>query len=280
MIPVTRPELSQALAHLQIHAEGPIFLQSNLRNFGLAGHAPYSVHLRRTQDWCGYLGLTVSGMLLPQMRDAGNRDWRDMRRDLAGVPLTGIVGEAGQVERLQELLGISYIGALTDHREPCFRLDLADLVMPDMDGLTMRPLQDGDRGFLHGWKADYLVETLGHHPDSAAKTAPKVIDRMLCDDSHMLLLQGGRPVSMAGVNASVPGEVQIGGVYTPPRFRGQGFARAAVAQLLRGKRGEGFTRAFLFAASDRAAYAYKAIGFRPDGWMKLVLYLQSVKITE
>ena len=70
---------------------------------------------------------------------------------------------------------------------------------------------------------------------------------------------------MTGFNAELPTIVQIGGVYTPPPLRGQGFARHAVALHLDEARRRGVGRATLFSASESAARAYSAIGFEPIG---------------
>nr|WP_302478065.1 GNAT family N-acetyltransferase [Ruegeria atlantica] len=91
-------------------------------------------------------------------------------------------------------------------------------------------------------------------------------------DSHRALLMDGQPVAMTGFNARLPEVVQIGGVYTPPGLRGSGYARLAVALHLQEAHRNGAARAVLFAASDAAARAYIAIGFRPAGHYSLILF--------
>jgi predicted GNAT family acetyltransferase len=91
-------------------------------------------------------------------------------------------------------------------------------------------------------------------------------------DSHRLLYEGDRPVSRTGINAQVGDVVQIGGVYTPPQLRGQGYARRAVAYHLDELRQKGVKEAVLFAASDKAAQAYRAIGCKPAGRFAVVVY--------
>ena len=82
----------------------------------------------------------------------------------------------------------------------------------------------------------------------------------------------GKPVAMTGFNARLPEVVQIGGVYTPPELRGNGYAKLAVALHLIEARTAGATRAVLFAASESAARAYIAIGFQPAGQFSLLLF--------
>src|SRR5438552_10624203 len=74
-------------------------------------------------------------------------------------------------------------------------------------------------------------------------------------------------------NAMLPDIVQIGGVWTPPEFRGRGYARAVVAGSLLAARKQGVARAVLFAdpANERARRAYQFLGFRIVGDYGLVL---------
>ena len=80
-----------------------------------------------------------------------------------------------------------------------------------------------------------------------------------------------RVYAMFGFNARLPQIVQVGGVYTPPALRGQGHARRAIGQQLAQARAAGVQRAVLFAASDRAASTYRALGFEQIGLWTLLL---------
>ena len=123
-----------------------------------------------------------------------------------------------------------------------------------------------------GWRQAYLMEIMGEDKAEAARKAARDIDDYLARGSHRVLLRDGIPVAMTGFNAVLPEIVQIGGVYTPPDLRGHGHARLAVALHLAQARAAGVGRAVLFAASDAAARAYAAIGFRASGPVTLVLF--------
>ena len=88
-----------------------------------------------------------------------------------------------------------------------------------------------------------------------------------------LLLAGAAPVSYSVFNAMLPDIVQIGGVWTPPEFRGRGYARSVVAGSLLAARKQGVERAVLFAdpANEAARRAYLFLGFRIVGDYGLVL---------
>jgi predicted GNAT family acetyltransferase len=69
------------------------------------------------------------------------------------------------------------------------------------------------------------------------------------------------PIAMAEDRACV------GGVWTPPELRGQGFARAVVAGQLMILAREGVRRGVLFTGEDNitAQRAYRALGFAELG---------------
>lgn len=88
-----------------------------------------------------------------------------------------------------------------------------------------------------------------------------------------LLKHEGRCVATSGFNASVAEAVQIGGVYTLPTLRGQGYARAIVAYSLLAARARGIPTAFLFTGKDHvpAQRAYASIGFERIGDYRISL---------
>lgn len=281
MIAVTADQVPRALIALRDRAEGPIFLQSNLHNYGLATDSQdrRALHLWRNADWTAFAGLTAGGVLMPQMRDASPDDWRDLRQVLAGCQISGLNGTMTQISRALDVLSLTEAPTNLDREEPCFNLSLADMTMPDVTGFVCKPLQDADRALLHDWRIAYRVEIMGDSVNTAAEDAGREIDEWFRDNSHRLLWQGAQPVALAGINARLPSLVQIGGVYTPPPLRGRGLARRAVAMLLAELRQtQDMTRAYLFAASERAARAYTAIGFKPAGQMRLVIFSSPVRV--
>lgn len=269
MIPVTASDLPAAITALDRVAEGPVFLQSNLARYGLAADVPRSVHLWANAERTAFVGLTVAGILMPQMREAGPDDWAALPQILAGHQVLGINGASAQVAACLSRLDLP--APRLDRTEPCFGLTLSDLRMSAQEGLALRPVADGDMDLLTGWRAAYRVETSGESPAEARAAARAELPLWLAEDGLRLLWRGGRPVAMTGLNARAGGCVQVGGVYTPPALRGQGLARMAVALHLAELRAQGAGRAFLFAASDAAERAYRAIGFQPAGHMRMVV---------
>ena len=81
---------------------------------------------------------------------------------------------------------------------------------------------------------------------------------MWCDSAP------GRMVSMAIWTGLTPHGVRIGMVYTPPQFRGRGYASNCVAALTRRLLDSGRSFCFLFTdlANPTSNKIYQAIGYR------------------
>lgn len=84
-------------------------------------------------------------------------------------------------------------------------------------------------------------------------------------------VENDRPVSLSVFNATLPDIVQIGPIYTPPNFRGRGFAKVAVAGSLIAASERGVSRSVLFTNNPSAVRSYEAVGFRRVGDYGLVL---------
>lgn len=272
MTPLEQDDIPDALDWLSRNRQGTIFLEANLRKFGLSGD-PYSVRIWRAGTRA-MAGLTEAGVLLPQMTDATEDDWRALAQRLKGRAITGMNGVPSQIARLRDLPGLAGAKASLDEVEPGFSLELSDLVMPRLDGLRLAPIRAEDAAAMAAWRAAYMVEILGQDIVAAEPEAARQIARYRAEGSHRILWQEDTPVAFTGFNARLPGLVQIGGVYTPPDLRGRGFARAAVALHLAEARAAGTRTARLFAASDSAARAYRAIGFQRAGDVALVMFAE------
>ena len=260
------PEDQAAIeAFLIAHIETSMFPLSNLRRYGMAGGNP-----RAMRFWLGWkdgqitdvLGMSEEGMVFPQCPSG---PWGEAAVVLAGQPIKAIMGHEGQVTTLIRFLGLDPEAKALVMSDPLFTLPLAALVVPEVTGFTLTPITDDLRAIVVSWRSAYLTEVMplpGEDPDEKAATD---IAGYMENDTHRVLLQDGRPVAMTGFNADMAEAVQIGGVYTPPKLRGRGFARRAVALHLQEAREKGVQRAVLFAASDTASRAYVAVGFRKVG---------------
>jgi RimJ/RimL family protein N-acetyltransferase len=266
--PSDRPDIE---AFLRSHVATSMFPLSNLARYGWDGAQPRAVRfwLRRDEVMItDVLTLTNEGIAMPQCPTG---DWADVARACAGQELLGIIAEATQVAALRSALGLNDAETVLNNDEPLYQLQLSDLKVPDTPGRLV-PLEHADREMMIDWRADYEVEVLNTPVGDARDAAQSDIRSCIDADSHRVLLVDNVPVSTTGFNARLSDAVQIGGVFTPPRLRGRGYARRAVALHLAEARGNGVGQAVLFAANEPAERAYRAIGFRQIGRFALCLF--------
>ncbi len=258
---------------LSEHIQTSMFPLANLRDFGLRGRDPRAVNVWTLGDGPrAILAITNEGMVLPQCPDCSDVELAEAIQLIRGRALFGVAAEATQARRFMHLAGWEDRPATLNSDEPGFTLDLNQIVVPDTSGAALVPLGDLDREISEGWRQSYLTEAMDFDADRARSQSKKDVAAYVERDSHRALLVSGQPVGMTGFNARLPEAVQIGGVYTPPALRGRGYAKLAVALHLLEARAAGVTRAVLFAASDSAARAYIAIGFKPAGQYSLILF--------
>ncbi len=262
--PADRPAL---LAFLRGHESRSMFPLVNLAT--LSG-APMRAWIAGDPVH-GMIGLTDHGFLMPQWPDG---DWPAARAALAGQRITGLIGPAEQVRALKSVLHLTSPDFRHDREEPGFTLALEALRMPDLQDCTLRPLTLEDSDEIIGWRIAYNAETFDQPAQGGQDKAAAEVAHWLRRDTHRVLWQGNRRVALTGFNARLPDVVQVGGVFTPPALRGHGHARRAVALHLTEARTEGARRAHLFAASDAAERAYRALGFQPTARMCITLLHQ------
>ncbi|WP_375691924.1 GNAT family N-acetyltransferase [Pseudooceanicola sp. LIPI14-2-Ac024] len=281
---MTEADLPAVEAFLAAHADHAMFALSNLATEGLARDGGQNA-ARSMFVWAwgdpvtAVIAITAEGMILPVLPREAAAHWAEIAPELAGRRAFGITGEAGAARAGFRALGLGQSGVALDRDEPHFALELEALEVPaGHDAFAVVAPGPGQRALMEDWRAVYHVEVLGTRPEHAAAMAKRDIEIALARDTYRMILRDGVPVSMAGINAAAPGIVQVGGVFTPPELRGQGLARHAVAALLADRRARGAKRAVLFAASEAAARAYVAIGFRRIGDYTLTLFDPVVEI--
>ncbi|GHC55905.1 GNAT family N-acetyltransferase [Neogemmobacter tilapiae] len=273
MIRPALPSDQSALeSHLLAHVEGAMFPLANLRAYGFTDSHPHAMRF-----WLGRgaLGLSQSGMVMPCFAP---QDAPAFAATLKGETLTGLIGPADQTRPLIRALGLQDAPCRVNKDEPGFELVLDRLILPDTQDYQLRSITPTDLPQITAWRIAYHLEILGTPASEARQLAEQDIAHWLPADSHRILFHNDQPVALTGFNARLPEIVQIGGVYTPPERRAQGHARRAVALHLAEARKQGVARAVLFAASDKAARAYAAIGFSPRAAMALVLFQEPQKV--
>ena len=273
--PVDLPSVTAFLKKRMIRAMFPL---SNLARYGLDGEHDYAPSMWVSEDATGITGvLTVgrSGVVMPCLPSL---NWDDATAVLSDLEVSGFIGPTDEVRPLIENAKLSGVPTSLDRDEPQFELALENLSIPDGPG-ELVPLDKPDMEEMIRWRADYSVEALGQDRDVANTQAVKSYEAYVAADTHRVLVLDGVPLSTTGFNARIPEMVQIGGVYTPPNLRGNGYARRAVALHLKEAREQGARRATLFSASESAARAYSSIGFQPIGKWSLCLFEEKVSVS-
>ncbi len=263
-------------AFLLAHIDVAMFPMANLRDHGIGADGFGSEHPNAARFWLlgpevgGVVAVTRRGMIMAVLPSGG--DLRGLVAAMAGVMVSGAVGEAVATRRVLTALGLDDVPMRRDIDEPGFGLNLAELVVPDATNARLIMATGRLRKMLVEWRVAYHLETMGTPPEQAAILAVRDIETCIAAKSHRVLLVRGAPVALTGFNARLPEIVQIGGVYVPPDLRRRGYARLAVALHLAEVLPQGVARAVLFAANDAAARAYRAIGFQRSGAMAVVVF--------
>lgn len=264
---------------LNAHYASSMFPLADLAHHGLDGLAPRGLHVWFSPDDQGVVALSNNGVLMPQLPRLRPADGPGLRLALDGKIVRQIIGPDAQLRGLIKALALDEAPVRSAARQPGFTLTLAELKMPEAEGLDLRDTHVADRPLLTRWRTAYLVEVRNLAPGKAAQIAAEDVDSFLAGRNHRVLMQGARAVAMTGFTAVHGAVAQVGGVFTPAELRKRGFARAAVALHLAQMRDRGLRTAVLYAASDPAARAYRALGFRPSHTMGLVSFAADQTIT-
>lgn len=148
-----------------------------------------------------------------------------------------------------------------------FRRYVLDRVLPPQRPAPgqLRPARSEDLTLLDAWAAHYRAET-GAQPDIAA------LFRTMLARNALHLWDDRGPRCVVTASGRTRHGARISATYTPPAFRGNGYAKSAVAALCQSLLDEG--RRFCVIVADVADPApnavYRSIGFRSAGELVLI----------
>jgi len=178
------------------------------------------------------------------------------------IPVPGVVTE----KSLAEAFTTAYCSAksLTHHITMSQRIYELTTVNPNIPKIgRFRPAKEQDLSFLPYWIVDFHsnagsttqisddIEQYKHHIDSGRL--------------HMLEDISGTVVSMTKITREMVSAAGVALVYTPPYFRGHGYASSVVAQISQLWLDKGFTRCVLYTdlANPTSNSIYQKIGYVP-----------------
>ena len=278
MIPATKADRPAITAFLESHLPATFYPLTNLTDHGMGTGHPKAMRFWLWRDGdrlTDVLGVTGGGFLYPDFTTDVSAQAAKL---LAGTQILGLGGPPDQVIPLRRALGIAAQPKL-DFTEPVYHLPLDRLVLPDTQGLSLRPLAVAPTDILTSWRAQFLMETQQNVIEVAVHRAIHDMAEIGRRDTYRVLCDGDRPLAMTGFNAAFPRVVQVGGVFVPPDLRSRGLGRIAVALHLQQARANGVSDAYLSAATAPAARAYEALGFQPHGHYMAVVYEEGQTIS-
>jgi RimJ/RimL family protein N-acetyltransferase len=154
------------------------------------------------------------------------------------------------------------------HDSTVVRLPLDKLVVPpalDAKSVETRPPTGEELALLGDWHAAFNDELFGEGRSPEADLRARQWIRAIHDERRDgVATVEDRPVAYCAITGSLDDEINIGAVYTPPELRGRGYARCAVAGVLRDAARDGVRRACLTVGKENVAAqrTYAALGFQ------------------
>jgi GNAT superfamily N-acetyltransferase len=196
----------------------------------------------------------------------------------SGRPAGGLVGPWEQIAAAREGLGLTELPTRYASKEILYALELARLQIPQplaSGAVQCRRAQVADVPCLVDYAVAEAAETFGD-PDMREQRE-KIDDslRQHINEGIVFVLEAGaRIVAKSEFHGVANKAVQIGAVFTPPQYRGRGYARSVVAGSLDMVRSTGEKNAFLFTGEENVAAqrAYTALGFAPVGNYGIILF--------
>lgn len=129
---------------------------------------------------------------------------------------------------------------------------------------SLRRATDADRELVFSWLKGFQHDA--HQDEVNDDNVRRAVERWLTSPGRGLYIwENGQPVSMAGVSGPTPHGIRVGAVYTPPSFRGRGYASACVAALSQLQLDIGRTFCYLFTdlSNPTSNKIYQHIGYEP-----------------
>ena len=137
-------------------------------------------------------------------------------------------------------------------------------VSPDVPKIgNFRAANEADLSFMPFWYEDFFLTAMGQ--DSKIDSDIEKYRHIVAGDRTYVLEDGGCAVSVAQISRRTAGAACVSYVYTPPYFRGRGYASSVVAHLSQKCLDDGFKSCVLYTdlANPTSNSIYQKIGYTP-----------------
>ncbi len=129
-----------------------------------------------------------------------------------------------------------------------------------------RPAESGDADLVFAWMNEFIDEALPGEPRDEARLRKSIDRRIDGDGPNAIWLweRDGAPTAMTSHGSPTGSGIRIGGVYTPPAQRGNGYASALVSAQSVWLLENGYDFCFLFTdlTNPTSNAIYERIGYR------------------
>lgn len=137
----------------------------------------------------------------------------------------------------------------------------------------MRNATMADRELVRDWTTRFVEEAV---PDEVipVEEIVRAAEQRIADAKLFLWIKNDSAVCMAQLTGSTPNGIRISGVYTPPDWRGKGFASALVAHVSQRQLDAGRRFCFLYTDAENPVSnrIYQRIGYREVCECRQVLF--------
>lgn len=188
-----------------------------------------------------------------------------MIEDMMLQRVSWVLGVRRVVDPIMERLMRDGYSVRYDEIDHICRVDAHVLRPTERDGVRRAVL--GDLAGVSALRFRFEAEYFGVEPYRVDQNWCERIAARYIDNGTYIAVAERRIVAMVAVEARIPGQVQIGAVFTDKAYRGRGYAKAVVSALCRELLADAACSVSLTVRIDNqpAIQAYASLGFKRVG---------------
>ncbi len=186
-----------------------------------------------------------------------------LAKELVGLDISiqGVLAEKFLARRFSDIYS-SLSGKLKRDvmKMRIYKLERVEIEAPSPGRL--RPAEEHDHYFLPYWLSAFVTDCGTGIPDLVSSLERA---RRLVSEKALYIWEDRIPVSQAATGRKTVNGAVVNGVYTPPHFRGRGYATSCVASLSKIllERGYKFCSLFTDLSNPISNSIYMKIGYKP-----------------